>query len=360
MTWQRGDTGLADISLSGIAVAVELEQDDFPGSFAVSVNGLDAGVSEKADIRRLRLAVDALAVEAISAIQGEARGKANLSTNAFSVSFASTARDWRGMLGIADGEAGIADLAFQMGKPALTLTISDNLEGADGTYRFGSGGLTGVGELTAGRGTFSTELRQAQVASTPENAGNPLRGEISVGVIQGRLSLPLVPSDTPAEGAFRVAFEELTADEIVWSYFDSGKALKRDPGSGVLDLEATLQPQARLSAALFAGIAVPFEVQNLIVNEISASFLGANATAHGDLEMLPALGIPIGEIKVQGAGLVGGLGALDRAGLIDGETLETADALLQVYARPREGIDTWETEVSFSERGIDVNGLPIQ
>lgn len=360
MTWQRGETGLADVDLTAGMLEIAMSQDDFPGTVLVSLSGLAAGITSQVDMNRSRFAADALEVEIVSAVEGEARGQADLSVRALSLSLASGASDLDGIVAIADGEPGIADMAFQFGAPALTLTISDNPAGADGVYRLGAGALTGLAELTSGQVTISTEFRQAKVTASPENAASPMRGEMTAGVLQSRLSLPTAPSEEPADGAVRLAVQELAADEIVWAYLDRENALVRDPGSAVLDLEATLRPQARLSEAMAVGAAVPFEVQNVIVNEVSASLMGAKATARGDLEMLPALGLPIGEIKIEGTGLVALLGALNRAGLLDEETLEKADALLQVYARPRDGNDSWETEAVFSERGLDVNGLPVQ
>ena len=96
------------------------------------------------------------------------------------------------------------------------------------------------------------------------------------------------------------------------------------------------------------------------MENLNISALGAEIQATGDVDILQPIMVPLGEISVKARGLVGLLGALEKAGLIATEQRDMGDAILQVYARPTGEADSWETEIGMGAEGISVNGLPVQ
>ena len=108
------------------------------------------------------------------------------------------------------------------------------------------------------------------------------------------------------------------------------------------------------------GTPLPAEIANVSLNEFQLSALGAEVTATGDVEVLQPINLPLGEIAVKGSNLTATMEALSKAGLLDEQLRAMGAAMLQVYARPGQGDDNWETSISFGNDGITVNGLPVQ
>ena len=101
-------------------------------------------------------------------------------------------------------------------------------------------------------------------------------------------------------------------------------------------------------------------LSNISVNALNASALGGEVEASGDIEVLQPINLPLGKLDVRLSKANAVLLGLMRAGLIDEPTWTAATAMLQVYARPADGDDMWETDVTFGNDGITVNGLQVQ
>jgi hypothetical protein len=68
----------------------------------------------------------------------------------------------------------------------------------------------------------------------------------------------------------------------------------------------------------------------------------------------------LGALKIRASNATKLLLALKQAGLIDEQTRATGAAMLQVYARPGDGEDMWETDLTFGNDGVTMNGLRVR
>lgn len=170
--------------------------------------------------------------------------------------------------------------------------------------------------------------------------------------------MPTGVSETPQPGSLRLAMIRLDGDDSFWNNLDPKAVLDRSPAELLLDVEATAKLTGRIDRL---GPTEPFPVQlaNVSVNGFDVRALGGEMSATGDVEVLQPINLPLGalDIRINKGNAV--LSALTQAGLIDETTRSMAAAMLQVYARPIDE-DTHETDLTFGNEGITMNGLRIQ
>ena len=104
----------------------------------------------------------------------------------------------------------------------------------------------------------------------------------------------------------------------------------------------------------------PLVLSNISVNTMDLSALGGRVRASGDVEVLQPINLPLGALEIRMSNPNAVMDALKQAGLIDEPTWTAGTAMLRVYARPGEGEDNWETDVTFENDGITVNGLQVR
>ena len=251
------------------------------------------------------------------------------------------------------GAPGRVDLALQAGPAEARIAE------ARGTLDWRGGSISAVVALESGRMELQGETRQNVWALAPAEPGTPVAGGLSAGMVQATYAMPMAPAPEPDAMAIRLAFLDVALDEAGWQAIDPAGALPRAPAELVLDLTGTARVTRRIDQ-LAAGAAPPFEVSELEVKEAAIDALGAAARASGSVEFLQPIGLPLGTVQVGMTGVAALIDALGRAGVLTPETAEMADAMLTVYARPAEGGDAWTTEISFTNEGPLVNGLPVR
>lgn len=255
------------------------------------------------------------------------------------------------------GAPGELDLAMQAG-PAEARLVGGEGE-RRGTLDWRGGSISAIATLSSGRIDLQGEARQNVWTLTPESAGTLVPGELSAGMVQTTYSMPMAPAPEPDDMAIRVALLDMTLDETAWATIDPEGALPREAAELVIDLGGTARVTRRIDA-MRPGQAPPFEVAKLDIKEVALDGLGATARATGSVEFLQPIGLPLGTVDVTLTGASALIGALGRAGVLTLDQVEMADAMLTVYAQPVEGKDAWTTDITFSNDGPLVNGLPIR
>ncbi len=232
-----------------------------------------------------------------------------------------------------------------------------------GTVDWQGGSISAVATLSSGRIELQGETRQNVWTLTPDKPGTLIGGMLSAGMVQAAYSMPMAPAPEPDDMGIRLALLDATLDDAAFQAIDPAGALPRGPAELVVDLTGTARVTRRIDE-FKAGAAPPFQVSELTVKEIALDALGATARASGSVEFLQPIGLPLGTIQIGMTGVAALIDALGEAGVLTPELAEMADAMLTVYARPAEGGtgrgDAWTTEITFTNEGPLVNGLPVR
>lgn len=187
------------------------------------------------------------------------------------------------------------------------------------------------------------------------------------------LTLPIAMSDEPQDFALAMKMGDFTLSELIWSMFDPGSVLPRDPANLELDLtgQATLatdflDPQFATSPE--AMQTPPGELNALSIRTLLLSLAGAELTGSGDFTFdksgaasfngMPA---PRGALDLM---LVGGNGLVDRLvqmGVLPEEQAMGARMMMGMLAVPGDAPDTLISKIEINDEGhILANGQRIQ
>ncbi|NNE87828.1 MAG: DUF2125 domain-containing protein [Silicimonas sp.] len=182
----------------------------------------------------------------------------------------------------------------------------------------------------------------------------------------GRFAMPVVPSPEEEQGfAMSLSMVDLVLDPFLWSMFDPGGALPRDPATIVLDLEG----QGILTEDIFDPnaaeqmTAAPGQLNAITLNELRMTIAGAELTGDGDFTFNNEGGMPVpsGVVNMM---LVGGNGLLDTLvgmGLVPEEQAMGARMMMGLFARPGDGEDTLVSTIEVQEDGsVLANGQRIR
>ena len=254
------------------------------------------------------------------------------------------------------GAEGAARLQYSITSSVGRLVVVEDPLNMDGVLEFTTGESTGAFEGRAGIVDVATETMDGTWTLTaPDGQG----GTVTSARTELAYTVPTSPSQIPVPGRLKVALEQIEGAPDLWQTFDPSGKLDQGAGNLVLDISLTARLMARMDR-LPAGLAPPYEVSNVSLNQALVSALGAEFQAEGDIEMIQPVQIPEGQIEMRGAGLSALIVSLTEAGILPQELRETAEAILQVYARPAAGDDSWESVLRIGQEGISLNGLPVQ
>ena len=192
----------------------------------------------------------------------------------------------------------------------------------------------------------------------------PVPVDLSAAGTRVAISMPATAEPQPSDFSVVLDYRDLVVSDALWSMFDPGQAIPRDPLTMQLDLSGTAQMFTDLigmDPATLAG--PPGELRSASLNGLTLSAAGAQLTGVGAVEFQPGAfpPMPVGQVDLALEGLTGLMNALTMAGLVPAEQAMMAQAMLGAFARPGAGPDTLESTIEFTPGGgITANGMPIR
>ncbi len=188
-----------------------------------------------------------------------------------------------------------------------------------------------------------------------------------------RITLPLAKSDEPKDFGVLLKLVGLQVDEAIWSMFDPGRILPRDPADIVFDVSGRMRWLIDISDPAASAMAeeqgeVPAELYDLKVNDVTFSMAGAEITGSGsfvfdnsNLETFDGLPAPTGALDFRIAGANGLLDNLIAMGLLPADQATSFRMLLAAFTRPTDSADIVTTTVEITgSGGVYVNGQQFQ
>lgn len=176
-------------------------------------------------------------------------------------------------------------------------------------------------------------------------------------------AFPVTAQDKAVPFGAVVRLVGLSVSDEVWNMFDPGEQLPRDPATLIVDLSGALRPLADLfsTEATTAG-APPVEMEELNINEVKVSAVGAELTGTGKATFDNSQGIPmpLGSVDLKLAGFNGLMDKLVAMGLVPEDQMMFARMMLGLYAVPT-GDDEMSSKIEFKAGGeIYANGQRVQ
>jgi hypothetical protein len=189
---------------------------------------------------------------------------------------------------------------------------------------------------------------------------------IAADEVGSRLVMPVGVSEEPQDLGLGLRLVGLTISDQLWSMFDPGGVLPRDPAALVIDIAGKGNWLVDVFDPAIAETPMdspPGQLQALTVNELLLRLAGAELTGSGAFTMNNAapMPMPAGTLNLQ---LTGGNALLDKLvqmGLLPEDQAMGARMMLGLFARPGGGEDTLVSEITVQEDGaILANGQRIR
>ena len=175
-----------------------------------------------------------------------------------------------------------------------------------------------------------------------------------------------MPTPEPGEVALELRLEGLAISDGVWSMFDPGGVISREPATVIFNAAgagAALVDMTDPEAVAAAAVASPIRLDDLRIEELILRIGGAELNASGSavIDNSGPIPAPVGGLDVSLVGALTLLAQLQAAGLIGPEEAAQAPAMLQALAVPGDGPDSFVSRIEFGPGGsVTVNGIPMQ
>lgn len=261
----------------------------------------------------------------------------------------------------------VAKLAFQ--------SSSANIE-------FEEEGETVKGETTSEMGTFDISMSADGIKYGATSAATkvfmqggefPLPVEFAMGDAGFNITMPISSSDEEQDFAFGLKLADFTMSDLLWSLFDAGEQLPRDPATIALNLSGTAKLLLNLldaeeMASMEQSGELPGELNSLNVDGLQVSVAGAELMGEGaftfnneDLSTFSGFPAPDGAIDLS---LVGGNGLLDKLvamGLVPEEQATGARLMLGLFTVPGTEADSLTSKIEVRPDGqVLANGQRLR
>lgn len=247
-----------------------------------------------------------------------------------------------------------------------------NHEGSGTALSITDNGVVTTATSQSGPGYFTVEMVDhliyragaEQIVQRVETSDFPMPLEGSAEAVGFALTVPIEASDTPSDFGLELNIEGLELNEGIWSMFDPGQAIARDPATLQLDLTGTAQIFQNLMALdpmTMSG--PPAELRSASLNNLLLSVAGATLTGNGAVDVNPGSfpPEPVGQVNLALEGFNALTSSLVAAGLVPAEQVAMGTAMLGMFARPGAGPDTLESTIDFTPGGgISANGVPLR
>lgn len=227
--------------------------------------------------------------------------------------------------------------------------------------------------VSANSKSLTYGLSQQGTAITIQSPDLPFPVEMNMRATEAGLTVPLMEGADPQDFALRVNLADFSISDVIWSMFDPGSVLPRDPATLLLDLtgKATvlanfLDPE--VAADLENSGAMPAELNALDVKGLHVKLAGAELTGMGgftfdnaDLQSFGGMPRPTGALDLSLTGANTLIDRLQQLGFIGQEEAGGARMMMGLLAVPGDGPDSLKSRIEVNEQGhILANGQRIQ
>ncbi|MFV2001991.1 MAG: DUF2125 domain-containing protein [Paracoccaceae bacterium] len=187
--------------------------------------------------------------------------------------------------------------------------------------------------------------------------------------------MPLGKSDEAKDFSFLTRIAGLEISNVLWSMFDPGEILPREPATFVVDIAGQVKwliditdPQQTAAFEAENEGVNPGEMESLTINELTLSAVGAEVTGAGmftfdntDLETFDGFPAPTGVFDARLVGLNTLLDRLIEMGIASQDQAVGARMMLGLFARPADGEDTLTSTLEINGDGtIFANGQQLR
>ncbi|MGX0878208.1 hypothetical protein ACSSV4_002905 [Roseovarius sp. MBR-154] len=187
------------------------------------------------------------------------------------------------------------------------------------------------------------------------------------------MAVPVIESETMQDYALGLELIDFTVPDQLWSMFDPGGQLPRDPATLRIDLSGKgrlffdlLDPEQ--VEKLEDSETAPGEVESLTLHDLTLDVAGATLTGEGaftfdatDTESFGGAPAPEGALDLR---LVGGNGLLDKLiamGLVPQDQATGVRMMMGLFARPGPGEDELVSKIEVTEDGqVLANGQRLK
>lgn len=182
---------------------------------------------------------------------------------------------------------------------------------------------------------------------------------------------PIGIGESPEDFGLLLRLQDLTVDDMIWSMFDPGEAIPRDPATVVLDVAGQGNWLVDLSDPALDPETIEGnvgEISALTVNELRVDVAGAELTGSGDFTFdnedtttFDGMPRPEGAMDFRLVGANGLIDTLVNMGLLPQDQAMGARMMLGLFARPGEGADTLVSRIEVTPEGsVFANGQQLR
>ena len=254
------------------------------------------------------------------------------------------------------------------------------IESADYVFDINAEGDQAAGSVSTGPVALSGEIN-AQTVGYQSNTRDvtlsllasefPLPIEMSMAEYGVNFRMPVGVTEEPAPFALGFDLVDLEISEMLWSIFDAGAVLPRDPATLQIGISGTAKALVDFldpaNAEVFDDTEIPFEPYSLSIDTLRVSVAGAQINGGGaftfdnsDTQTFAPLPRPEGSALVEIIGLNGLLDNLVAMGLVPQDQVMGPRMMMGMFARAT-GDDQMEIEVEVTPNGqVNVNGNRVR
>ncbi|MEM6305846.1 MAG: DUF2125 domain-containing protein [Pseudomonadota bacterium] len=243
---------------------------------------------------------------------------------------------------------------------------SDPVDGAFAAKTSTSGGNFGV-EMNAETLAYTGAQNDLQMNVSVPDLPFPI--DLGMATSGFNIAIPVAKSDTPEDFAFAITLGDFVMSDMIWSLFDAGGQLPRDPATIELDMTGEAKMLVDImDPAQTATAPVPAELHGLNLSKLLVSAAGAKLEGSGDftfdntdMSTFPGLPKPVGAIDVSLSGANGLMDKLVAMGLLPEEQAMGARMMMGMFGVPGSEPDTLNSKVEFTGDGqVLANGQRIR
>ncbi|WP_417250227.1 DUF2125 domain-containing protein [Celeribacter sp.] len=258
----------------------------------------------------------------------------------------------------------LATLNAEMFRTVEANTFTLNFDGDRRAKIIGTSGLSRYdasiqdGQIDYSASTVDTVVEVSSPDFPLPDAGG------SLARLDMAMSMPVTPAESPAPLDMRIAIEDLSVTDSIWSMFDPSGTLSRDPATVIIDVSAMARiPEGMMTPASPPVLPEMPEISEVTLNDLTVKLAGAmiegtgSATSQGEINGMPNM---VGALDLKLTNVTTLIDQLAGMGLLPMEQAGMAQMMIGMLARP--GATPGEM-VAHIERTADgqilSNGMPL-